>query len=443
MAADATVGRMQRLRDPRLADALIALALAVVLQLQLGLGERADGSLLNVAGGLLLTLPLALRRRHALAVACCFSATAALTSILDGDLFVGEPPYFACLVAGAITFYSLGAHAADRAAQAGAALGVAGLWTSVVASDHPDVASFLFSGGLIVATPWLVGLSSRARAQRIALLEQEALQRERAAVGEERARIARELHDVVAHSVGGMVAQAQGARRMLDRDPERAREALEAIELTGRNALDEMRRSLGILRHPDSAANAPLAPQPSMDGVAALVDQARAGGLDVELTVEGEPAPLPAGVDLSAYRIVQQALTNARKHAGPVRACVVVRYAVDAIELEIADDGPRGGSPGAAGAEPAHGARGRAHGAAGAEVPHGARGRAAGAEAPHGARGRTSAAGGNGGEVSSAHGGGQGLVGMRERVALYGGELHAGPRPEGGFVVRASLPIEP
>ena len=126
----------------------------------------------------------------------------------------------------------------------------------MIAGGHVDVQSFLFSGGLIVATPWLVGRSVRARALRVALLEREQRQRERVAVGEERARIARELHDVVAHSVGAMVAQAQGARRVLDRDPERAREALETIERTGRTALDEMRRSLGVLRRPD--ADAPL-----------------------------------------------------------------------------------------------------------------------------------------------------------------------------------------
>ena len=385
-APGATVGRVQRLRDTRLADALIALALATALQLQLALGEHEGDAVLNVVGALLLTLPLAVRRRHALPVACTFSATAALTSIVGGGLFVGEPPPFACLVAGAVTFYSLGAHAADRAAQVGAAIGVAGLWISVVGSDHADVASFLFSGGLIVATPWLVGRSGRARAQRLALVELQALQRERVAVGEERARIARELHDVVAHSVGGMVAQAQGARRMLDRDPERARAALEAIELTGRNALDEMRRSLGVLRRTD--ADAPLSPQPRMDELGRLVEEARAAGLKVELTTEGEPAPLPAGVDLSAYRIVQEALTNARKHAGPVRARVAVRYGADAIEVEVANDGAPGAAP-------------------------------------------------NGVVI----GDGQGLVGMRERVALYGGELHAGQRPEGGFVVRASLPL--
>jgi signal transduction histidine kinase len=220
------------------------------------------------------------------------------------------------------------------------------------------------------------------------LLEQEQRQRERVAVGEERARIARELHDVVAHSVGAMVAQAQGAGRVLDRDPERAREALAAIERTGRNALDEMRRSLGVLRRTD--ADAPLAPQPGMDGLGALVAQARDSGLEVELVTEGEPAPLPAGVDLSAYRIVQEALTNTLKHAGPVRARVAVRYAGDELELEITDDGAPGPP-----------------------------------------------------RAQAVNGDGQGLLGMRERVALYGGELEAAHRPEGGFVVRASLPLAP
>jgi signal transduction histidine kinase len=217
---------------------------------------------------------------------------------------------------------------------------------------------------------------------------EEQRQRERVAVGEERSRIARELHDVVAHSVGAMVAQAQGARRVLDRDPARAREALEAIERTGRDALEEMRRSLGILRRTD--ADAPLAPQPGMERLGALVAQARDSGLQVELVTEGEPAPLPAGLDLSAYRIVQEALTNTLKHAGPVRARVAVRYCGEALELEISDEGTPVGAPATATAEA---------------------------------------------------GDGQGLVGMRERAGLYGGELHAGQSPQGGFVVRAVLPL--
>ncbi len=378
---------MPRLRDTRLLDGLLAVALATALQLQLALGDHEGAALLNAAGAVLLTLPLAARRRAPLAVAGVFSATAALTALLGGGLFAGEPPPAASLITGAVTFYSLGAYAEDRPSFVGAGLGIAGLWTAVIATEV-DIPSFLFSAGLVVATPWLLGRIRRARSQRLALLEREQLQRERVAVGEERSRIARELHDVVAHSVGVMVVQAQGARRMLDRDPERAREALEAIERTGRTALDDMRRSLGVLRRDET--DAPLAPQPGLDGLGDLLEQARRGGLTVELVTEGEPAPLPAGVDLSAYRIVQEALTNTLKHAGPVRARVLVRYGDGGLELEVTDDGAPG-------------------------------------RAPNGIAG----------------GGGHGLVGMRERVALYGGELHADPRPEGGFVVRASLPLAP
>jgi signal transduction histidine kinase len=389
----ATVGRVEplglgRLRlDTRLLDALLAVALATALELHLALGDHPGGTLVNAAGALLLTLPLAARRHAPLAVAAVFTAAAALNALLGGGLFAGEPPPFPSLLAGAVTFYSLGAHAEDRPALAGAALGVAGLWTGVIATG-PDVQSFLFSAGLIVATPWLAGRTVRSRSLRTALLEREQRQRERVAVGDERARIARELHDVVAHSVGVMVVHAQGARRMLDRDPERARQAMETIERTGQAALEEMRSTLGVLRRPD--ADAPLAPQPGMDELGALVEQARQSGLTVELVTEGEPAPLPAGVDRSAYRIVQEALTNTRKHAGPVCARVAVRYGGRELELEISDDGAPG-------------------------------------------RPRSGAA------PTDGHG----LVGMRERVALYGGALHADHRPEGGFVVRASLPIAP
>ncbi|HYH88697.1 MAG TPA: sensor histidine kinase [Solirubrobacteraceae bacterium] len=382
---------MARLRslllDPRLLDGLLALVLTVALLRRLGPGEDADDTLVNVVGGLFLTLPLAARRRAPLAVTCTFAATAALNAILGGDLFAGEPPLPASLIAGAVTFYSLGAHAEERRAVVGAAVGLAGVWTAVIATDV-DLQSFLFSTGLIVATPWLVGRSTRARALRRTLLEREQRQREQVAVGEERARIARELHDVTAHSVGIMVVHAQGARRILDRDPERAREALETIERTGQTALEEMRRALGVLRKPE--ADVPLAPEPGMDDLGALVEQARQGGLTVELVTEGTPAPLPADVDRSAYRIIQEALTNTRKHAGPVRARVSVRYVGEALELEISDDGVPG------------------------RVRNGVPGD-----------------------------GGHGLVGMRERVALYGGDLHADHRPEGGFVVRASLPLAP
>jgi signal transduction histidine kinase len=375
--------------DPRGLDALIAVALAVVLLLQIALGDHVEGTPVDVVGGLFLTLPLAVRRRWPLAVAVVFASAAALNAILGGPppagLFDGEPPPFAPLAAGVITFYSLGAYAGERRALAGAGLGIAGVWTAVLATG-PDVQSFLFSAGLVVATPWLTGRSVRARAL---MQEREQRQRERVAVDEERSRIARELHDVTAHNVGIMVVHAQGARRILERDPERAREALETIERTGQSALEEMRRALGVLRRSDG--DAPLAPQPGMGDLGTLVEQARLGGLTVEVVTEGTPEPLPADVDRSAYRIVQEALTNARKHAGRVAARVAVRYGSRSLELEISNDGAPGRGPRDAG-------------------------------------------------VNAA---GHGLVGMRERVTLYGGELYAGHRPEGGFVVRASLPLTP
>jgi signal transduction histidine kinase len=378
---------VHRLRDPRLLDCVIAVALAAALQLHLAVRDEGAVALVDAVGGLFLTLPLAARRRAPVAVAAVFGATAILNAAFDGGLFEGEPPPFASLLAGALAFYSVGAYCEDRRALAGAGLGVASLWTAVLAGGEIDVQSFLFSGGLVVVAPWLAGRTSRARVLRVAALESEQRQRELNAVAEERSRIARELHDVIAHNVGLMVVQAQGAQRVLDRDPERAREALETIERAGRAALGDMRRSLGALRKPDS--DAPLAPQPGIESLGALIEQARRSGLEVELVTEGDPTPLAAGVDLSVYRIVQEALTNTLKHAGPAHARVEVCYAGDELELEISDDGAPG--------------------------------------QPRRSPGVTE--------------GGHGLVGMRERVALYGGQLHADHRPEGGFVVRVSLPL--
>jgi signal transduction histidine kinase len=204
----------------------------------------------------------------------------------------------------------------------------------------------------------------------------------RVAVAEERARIARELHDVVAHSVSVMVLQTGAVRRLLDEHQTREREALGAVERTGREALAEMRRLLGVLRAPDEQAE--LAPQPGLSELPALVARTEAAGLPVALRVEGEPSALPLGIDLSAYRIVQEALTNTLKHAGPAHAEVAIRYERDSIDIEIADDGRR---------------------------------------------------------APTDNGGGHGLVGMRERATLYGGELTAEAREGGGFVVHARLPV--
>jgi signal transduction histidine kinase len=199
---------------------------------------------------------------------------------------------------------------------------------------------------------------------------------------EERARIARELHDVVAHSITVMVIQARGGRRVLESEPSDAREAFAVIESTGQQALDEMRRLVGMLRSGDETL--PLAPQPSLKELGTLVEQLRAAGLPVQVSVEGEPRDLPPGLELSAFRIVQEALTNALTHAGPARARVVLRYGADELELEISDDGPGTGA---------------------------------------------------------SSGSGYGLVGMRERVDVYGGELEAGRRPEGGYALRVRLPL--
>jgi signal transduction histidine kinase len=237
---------------------------------------------------------------------------------------------------------------------------------------------------LPVVIAWLVGAYTRELRERASRAEQEREERAAAAAAAERARIARELHDIIAHNVSVMVVQAEAADEMLERDkPERARTPIRTIEETGRSALTDMRRLLGLLR--DSDVQPLLGPPPGIANLELLLVKVREAGLPVELVVEGDPQPLPPGVDLSAYRIVQEALTNALKYAGSAHACVLVRFAPGALELEIADDG----------------------------------------------------AGVNGDGTAGGHG----LVGMRERVALFGGELEAGPAEQGGYRVRARLPV--
>jgi signal transduction histidine kinase len=266
--------------------------------------------------------------------------------------------------------------------------------TVVVMVNDPEsvnVGAVIFFG-LFFGVPWTVGRMMRNRRLReIALeeradaLEREQEQRARAAVAEERTRIARELHDVVAHAISVVVVQARGGRRMLEDEPAEARQAFDTIERTSQQALVEMRRLLGLLRSDDEQLA--LAPQPSLSRLDALVTEVCGAGLPVEVEIRGTPVELPPGVDLSAYRIVQEALTNALKHAGPARARVVVRYEPSEIELEIVDDG-------------------------------------------------ASSANGSG----TGEGSGHGLTGIRERVGVYGGELEAGPQRDGGYAVRARLP---
>ncbi len=238
---------------------------------------------------------------------------------------------------------------------------------------------------------WMTGETVRARRayaaeleERAAYLEADREQRARRAVADERARIARELHDVVAHEVSVIVVQAGAARRVLAEQPAEAEAALVAIEKSGRDALDEMRRLLGVLRREGDPAE--RAPQPGLGRLDGLVAQMADAGLGVEVSIEGEPPPLPPGLDLSAYRIVQEALTNCLKHAGPdARARVRLRFGAEALAIEVADDGRGAAVPGV--------------------------------------------------------GGGLGLAGMRERAAMFGGDVQAGPRPGGGYLVAARLPM--
>ena len=251
------------------------------------------------------------------------------------------------------------------------------------------------------ALAWVLGDSIRTRRAYFAQLEERAarLEREReaqskVAVAAERARIARELHDVVAHNVSVMVVQADGAAYVLDAAPDQAKKALETISSTGRQALAEMRRLLGVLRTGEHQEVGEYVPQPDVDQIDELIEQCRTSGLPVDFKVEGTPRPLPSGVELTAYRIVQEALTNTRKHGGPnAGASVRLVYFDDGLGLLVEDDGKG---------------------------------------APHELY-----------EEGGADGQGHGLIGMRERVGMVGGTLDAGPRPGGGFRISALLPLKP
>ena len=311
-------------------------------------------------------------------------------------LGIGLSP--APIVAVALMLYFLTASKGWKAA--GAATLLATVW--ITAAAQPLLSKeYVRIGevGLLVLAAWLiavVGLLSRARRERLQALADRADQlarerdaREAIAAAEERARIAREIHDIVSHSLGTMVVMADGAAQTVASSPEQAGHAMERVRDTGRDAMGEMRRMLDVLRDDSSASRSP---QPGLNRLDRLVDETRQTGLRVDLHIEGEPVALPAGLDLAAYRIVQESLTNARKHGGPLLSVVTVTlsYAPTELSLRIVDDG----SPAATGSA--------------AEVPW-----------------------------TTGHG----LVGMRERASAYGGSLEAGPGPGGGFEVRAFLPI--
>jgi signal transduction histidine kinase len=381
---------------PFAADCLLAIVIAVVAIPALyvhrpGYEQYRQPNAMAVVLVLAGTLPLAWRRRFPLAV---LAATGALAIVLEAANYPPSTGGVPVLVA----LYTVTTRSSRRVAiRAGVATAV-GIFLALLVSHESVTVGDVIENVIVFGTAWVLGDHSRVRQAYLAELETRAAQLERErevnaaqAVADERARIARELHDVIAHNVSVMVVQAGAARRTMDRDADGAKEAMELIESTGRQALDEMRRLLGVLRRDNDPVQAALAPQPSVRHLDQLVAQVREAGLPVELEVEGEPQPLASGVDLSAYRIVQEALTNSLKHAGPAHATVHVRYGRSDVEVTVTDDGS---GPGLA-------------------------------------------EGGNG------HDGGHGLVGMRERVALYGGELEVGPRQGGGFEVRARLPVAP
>jgi signal transduction histidine kinase len=324
----------------------------------------------------LITAPIAVRRRYPTLVGTAVPVLGAFQYAFGRDpQIVSEPVAIFCAL------YALALWTPPRRFAVGLALVVtADLAASVGPNGnlHSAVPFTVVTAVVMLLVRRVIG--DRERRAQIAERERDVAARE--AVVEERARIARELHDVIAHHVSMIVIQAGAERRVLGDANASTHEVLQTIEQIGRSALTEMRRLLGMLR---GDANEPLTPQPGLADVPLLVGQLREAGLHVALQVDGERRGLPVGIELSAYRIVQEALTNALKHAGDARTTVHVRYGPDSLELEIADDGA-----------------------------------------------------GNGDRAS---GGGHGLVGMRERVALYGGRLDAGRRPGGGFAVHVYLPI--
>jgi signal transduction histidine kinase len=379
------IRRLRRI-DPRIFDWVLAVGLLVGGSLELIGKDDVQGPLvLNLLAMVAVAIAVLVRRRRALLGLSIWMGVALVLSA-----FLTQPSELSSLFLGLMLFpYAVGAHTEGRRAYFG--LGLAVLTIVVVALDSDTfVWGDIFFPGIFATMLWLAGRAVRSRSRLTAELHEATLrlheQREaeaEAAVAEERRRIAREMHDVVAHSVSTMVIQAGGARRILARDPARAVEAAALIERTGREALGEMRQLLGVLHAGEDLAT--LAPQPTLLELDALAERSRAAGLPVELTVEGERRELPPGVDLAAYRVIQEALTNALKHGGG-SASVHVRYGDEDLQVAVTDTGS--------------------------------------------------------GKASAVAGSGQGLRGMRERVRVCGGELHAGPREGGGFEVRAHLPLQ-
>jgi signal transduction histidine kinase len=333
----------------------------------------------------LIILTLLARRRFPFAAPATVWLLGAAFSFVDGRLVV----FTACTsIAGMAASFLLGNLSDDRQTRIGLAIVLAGAAIVVYNSPDPAPGELVFTP-LLFGIGWLAGFALRERAQKAEAAELRATQAEREqaaaariAVAEERARIARELHDIVAHSVSVMVLQVGAVRHSLPDALERDSEALRGVEQIGRAALGEMRRLLGAMR--SDGEDAERSPQPGLDRLDSLIEEIGRAGLPVSLQVEGERVPLPAAIDLSAYRIVQEGLTNALRHAHASQADVVVRYGPADVQIEVRD---------------------------------------------------------NGGGAGGGDGLGHGLIGVRERVKIYGGEMSAGPASGGGFLLSTRLPL--
>jgi signal transduction histidine kinase len=367
-------------------------ALGVVAMIELIVGRNSPGEpstslryAVPVVG--LLVAPLFARRRFPFAAPAAYWVAASAISFFDGVLI----PFMVSLFPiGLVAAFLLGNSRDAHRAWAGLAIVLGGI-TTVVYNIPGHLTAELIVIPVDFGIAWAAGFTLRERAEKAEAAETRAIQAERdretatrIAVAEERARIARELHDVVAHAVSVMVLQVGAVRHQLPDSRAEDRDALKGVERAGRTALGEMRRLLAAMRR--DGDDVEFRPQPGLDGLDSLLEEVGRAGLPVELHVDGEPVPLPRGVDLSAYRIVQEGLTNALKHARASTADVTVRYGHQELQIEVRDDG-----------------------------------------------------------VGSAttDGLGHGLVGVRERVKIYGGEMNAGASTEGGFVLSTRLPLGP
>jgi signal transduction histidine kinase len=388
-AVEASTSYGRAVTGPRFAriDVAVAAAVAAVALAEVTANAAVAPKPAAAACELAMAIALLWRRRAPLAVV----AVVAVLQVIEAAAGVPLQQPVVPLLASVIAVYALMTLAPAWQAASGAALMLAAVGIETVVQDK-GFANFAFALVFLVGAT-IVGRTLHSRTQHAAELADraQALERQQSLVAqlagqEERTRIARELHDVIAHTVSVMVVQAGAAEQMVGRDPDRALAAMQAVQTTGREALAEMARLLGMLR--EDGAEIGLTPAPGLADLPTLVDGARRSGIDVHLQLNGYPRQLPPGPELSIYRIVQEALTNVRKHAGRSRAAVRVTCSDTAIVAEIDNDAATERSADAA-------------------VP----------------------------------GAGHGLIGMRERVALYGGTLVAGPSAAGGFQVRANIPI--